>query len=314
MILNHIKNNLAAKPLNMDNEGFGAVCSVLPVTPPKGRNFSGNNFSKNFPFISGLKNKVSKNKNMSQLSSDEEKLLNQIKLNPLPRHIAIIMDGNGRWAKKRGLPRIFGHREGTESVREMVRICGELKLEALTLFAFSTENWARSKSEVDALMQLLCFMLRREVSELDKKDVQLRAIGRISELSQKVQDELSNAIKKLAHNQGLILNLALNYGGRQEIIDAVNQILKSDIKRIDETNFSDFLYTKGLREPDLLIRTSGEQRISNFLLYQTAYSEFYTTPVFWPDFRKKDLYQAILSYQQRERRFGGTKGAKSKSL
>lgn len=238
------------------------------------------------------------------MTKKEEELRLKIDLAKLPQHIAIIMDGNGRWAKKRGLPRIFGHRAGTESVRETVRACAELGLQALTLFAFSTENWSRPRTEVKALMRLLCTTLRREVAELDKNHVRLSAIGRIGDLQKEVQQELKNAIKKLEHNQGLHLTLALNYGGRQELLDAMNKILRSGVKKLDENTFRQYLYTHGLRDPDLLIRTSGEMRISNFLLFQTAYSEFYSTPTLWPDFRRKDLYESILEYQARERRFG----------
>lgn len=227
-------------------------------------------------------------------------------LDSIPKHIAIIMDGNGRWAKKRGLPRIFGHREGSKSVREIVTVCGELKVKALTLYAFSTENWSRPKKEIDALMSLLVTMLKKEVKDLNQKNVRLQAIGRIHELSEKVQRELKNAIHSLRLNQGLILNLALNYGGRQEIVDAVNQLIKEGCQKIDEKILSEYLYTKDLPDPDLVIRTSGEQRISNFLLYQIAYAEFYSTSVLWPDFRRDHLLFAIQEFQKRERRFGGT--------
>jgi undecaprenyl diphosphate synthase len=236
----------------------------------------------------------------------EETLLKKIQQAPVPKHVAIIMDGNGRWAKKRGLPRILGHRAATESVRQTVRACGELGVQVLTLYTFSTENWSRPRAEINGLMRLLCTMLRKEVTELDNNGVRLQTIGRIHELPEKPQQELERAIEKLKHNHRLILNLALNYGGRQELVDAVRQILNAGIKTVDEKTLSDFLYTRGLPDPDLLIRTSGEQRISNFLIYQTAYTEFYGTPVLWPDFRKKDLYEAILDFQQRERRFGGT--------
>lgn len=239
-----------------------------------------------------------------ELSKKIEELKYRIDLTKLPQHIAIIMDGNGRWAQQRGLPRIFGHRAGTESVREIVRACGELGLQALTLFAFSTENWSRPKTEVNSLMRLLCASLRREVPELNKFRVRLSAIGRISELPRQVYQELKSAIKKLEQNEGLHLTLALNYGGRQELLDAVNKILRSGIKAVDETTFRRYLYTNGMRDPDLLIRTSGELRLSNFLLFQTAYTEFVSTPTFWPDFRRKELYEAILEYQSRQRRFG----------
>ena len=238
--------------------------------------------------------------------SEEDNLLRKIKSKEIPKHIAIIMDGNGRWAKRRGLARIFGHRAGTRSVRETVKACGELGCEALTLYAFSTENWARPESEVSGLMKLLCVMLKKEIEELDKNNVRLRAIGRIFELPQSVQKELAAAIRKLEHNRnGMVLNLALNYGGRQEIADGINEAIRAGIRKVDESSFAEFLYTRGLRDPDLLIRTSGEQRISNFLLYQIAYSELYITKTLWPDFRRKHLYQAILDYQKRERRFGG---------
>ncbi len=238
--------------------------------------------------------------------SEEERLLKEIQRNPLPRHIAIIMDGNGRWAKKRGLPRIMGHRAGTESGKEAVKACGELGVTALTLFTFSTENWSRPRTEIDALMKLLCSMLRHEVSELDKRGVQLRSIGRIEALPESVRKELDRAADVLKHNDGLILNLALNYGGRQEIVDATNKILKSGVRTVNENTFNRYLYTADLPEPDLLIRTSGEQRISNFLLFQLAYAEFYFTPTLWPDFRREDLYRAIQEFQKRDRRFGGT--------
>ena len=228
-----------------------------------------------------------------------------LKEKPLPRHIAIIMDGNGRWARKWGLPRIFGHRAGTKSVKEAVKVCGELGIEALTLYAFSTENWSRPKAEVGALMGLLSKMLSTEVDELDGSGVRLMTVGRTRELPQKVRDELGKAIEKLKSNKGLILNLALNYGGRQEIVDAVNEVLRTGVKKVDERSFSSHLYTAGLPDPDLMIRTSGEMRISNFLLYQLAYAELYVTPVLWPDFRRAHLYDAIADFQSRERRFGG---------
>ena len=215
------------------------------------------------------------------------------------------MDGNGRWARKWGLPRIFGHRAGTKSVKEAVKVCGELGIEALTLYAFSTENWSRPKAEVGALMGLLSKMLSTEVDELDGSGVRLMTVGRTRELPQKVRDELGKAIEKLKSNKGLILNLALNYGGRQEIVDAVNEVLRTGVKKVDERSFSSHLYTAGLPDPDLMIRTSGEMRISNFLLYQLAYAELYVTPVLWPDFRRAHLYDAIADFQSRERRFGG---------
>ena len=237
--------------------------------------------------------------------SREASLLKLIQRKSLPRHIAVIMDGNGRWAESRGLPRILGHRAGTESVREIVRTCGSLGIKVLTLFAFSTENWVRPKSEIRGLMRLLARMLTTEVEELNKSGVRLMATGRIHELPGAVRLELSRAIEKLKHNRGLILNLALNYGGRQEIVDAVRMIIKEKVKNVDEKSFQKFLYTRDLPDPDLMIRTSGEMRISNFLLYQIAYAELYVTKTHWPDFKRKHLYQAVLEYQKRERRFGG---------
>lgn len=237
--------------------------------------------------------------------SKEESILQKIVKNKIPEHIAVIMDGNGRWAKRRGLPRIFGHRAGVKTVKEMVKVCGDIGVKALTLYTFSTENWSRPAGEVNALMRLLSSMLRQETEELNENHVRLMVSGRIQELPDKVREELFRAKEKLKKNQGLILNLALNYGGRQEIIDAVNKILESGINKIDEKMFPRFLYTADLPDPDLVIRTSGELRISNFLLYQAAYAEFVVTDVLWPDFKEKNLVEAIFDFQQRERRFGG---------
>jgi len=215
------------------------------------------------------------------------------------------MDGNGRWARKKGFPRIYGHRAGAEAVRSTVRAAGELGIEVLTLYAFSTENWLRPQTETRALMGLLRMTLRREVIELNRNNVRLRAIGRIHELPQNVRDELERCVDITRSNSGLILNLALNYGGRQDILDAVNASIKQGKKTIEEEDISRNLTTAGLSDPDLLIRTSGEYRISNFLLWQIAYAEIYVTPVLWPDFKRTHLQEAILNYQKRERRFGG---------
>ncbi|MBI4056958.1 MAG: isoprenyl transferase [Elusimicrobia bacterium] len=223
----------------------------------------------------------------------------------IPRHIAIIMDGNGRWAQQRHLPRIAGHKAGVKSVQTAVRTCGELGIQALTLYAFSTENWSRPKFEVQELMKLLAWTLQSEVEELHKNGVRLRASGRIEALPSAVQQELSKAICKLQDNKGLTLNLALNYGSRQEILDAVNRLLQEKQSSVDETTFSRYLYTEGLPDPDLVIRTSGEMRLSNFLLWQLAYAEIYVTPTLWPDFGKDELVQALLEFQKRNRRFGG---------
>ncbi len=233
-----------------------------------------------------------------------ESLLRQIKCEKLPQHIAIIMDGNGRWAKKHHLPRIMGYRAGVEAIREIVRVCAELKIKILSLFAFSSENWQRPRSEVRALMNLLEEHLDKELAELKKNNVQIRFTGRTDELPKGVQVKLKNAIDETKKNSGLILNLVLNYGGRREIVDAVNKILQEGGEEVTEEKFCNYLYSPDLSDPDLLIRTSGEYRISNFLLWQIAYTELYSTPVLWPDFCKSDLYQAIIEYQHRERRFG----------
>ena len=228
----------------------------------------------------------------------------------MPRHIAVIMDGNGRWAQKRFLPRAAGHRAGVEAVRASIEGCRRLGVEALTLYAFSVENWKRPKDEVNTLWGLLRRYLRQELDSLISNGVQLRVIGRVDELPQDVQDELGDAIAQTAGNQGLILNVALNYGGRSEIVDAVNAAIASAKAaagevRLDEDAFEKYLYTAGLPDPDLLIRTSGEVRVSNFLLWQIAYTEIWVTQKFWPDFREIDLLEAILDFQGRERRFGG---------
>jgi len=228
----------------------------------------------------------------------------------LPEHIALIMDGNGRWAKKRRLPRVAGHREGIKSVRAIVETAGELGIKAITLYTFSTENWKRPASEVSALMKLLVSTLKKELKDLQKKNVKLNAIGNLNDLPKKVKEELLDGIEKTASNTGLIVNLALSYSSRIEIIDAVKNIaLKVENKElsindISESTISSHLYTSTLPDPDLLIRTSGEMRISNFLLWQLAYTEIYITNTFWPDFRKEEFYKAVLDYFKRERRFG----------
>ncbi len=230
----------------------------------------------------------------------------------LPTHVAIIMDGNGRWAKKRGLPRIMGHREGMKSVRAVVEESRRLGIKVLTLYAFSKENWQRPLQEVSFLMGLLEEYLKKEVDELHEKNIQLRAIGEIELLPSKVLSLLKSSIKKTAANKGMILNLALSYGGRAEIAHAARLIaeacLRGDLKpeEITEELFSHYLYTYDLPDPDLLIRTSGEMRISNFLLYQCAYTEFYITPTLWPDFRQEEYWKALEEYASRERRFGKT--------
>jgi len=241
----------------------------------------------------------------------EEELKSKILQNGnIPRHIAIIMDGNGRWAQKRGLPRSAGHEAGVKTVKRVVQAAGEIKVSILTLFTFSTENWERPKSEVAAIMKLLYDATRQEMKELEEKNVKLITTGRIDQLSFQRRNILKKAISRTKNNTGLVLNLALNYSGRMEIIDAVKK-LAADVKsnkirpnQIDENLFHDYLYTDGLPDPDLLIRTSGEMRLSNFLLWQSAYTELYVTDVLWPDFSEKDFYLAIWDYQNRERRFG----------
>ena len=228
----------------------------------------------------------------------------------IPNHIAIIMDGNGRWAKAKGLPRIAGHKEGINSVRDITRICGEIGVNYLTLYTFSTENWNRPKKEVNALMSLLLSTIKKEVRELHKNNVKFSTIGDLSFLPKNTENGLKEGMALTKNNTGLNLILALNYGSRQEIIDSVINIankVKSgeiDSNHIDETLFSSFLYTKNYPDPDLLIRTSGELRISNFLLWQCAYTEMYLTNTYWPSFREDELFKAILDFQNRERRFG----------
>ena len=237
-----------------------------------------------------------------------ERLLDRKKL---PRHIAIIMDGNGRWAEKRNLPRIEGHKAAIESIRDVVESCGKLEMEALTLYAFSTENWKRPIREVNALMLLLRQQLKEQTDELNENNVRLRAIGQLNRIPKRVRQELERSINITANNTGLILNLALNYGSRQEIVQATQRIAQDvkdgelKINAINENLFANYLYTANLPELDLLIRPSGEMRVSNFLLWQLAYAELYVTPILWPDFRKKDLLLALIAYQQRNRRFGG---------
>jgi undecaprenyl diphosphate synthase len=246
-----------------------------------------------------------------EIMMDEEELKAKIqRLGNLPVHVAIIMDGNGRWAKARNLDRVQGHREGINSVRAVVEAAGELGIEILTLYTFSKENWRRPKAEVSALWRLLLQTVRREVPELKKNNVRLRVIGVVDDLPRLVCEGINYAINELKENTGLLVNLALSYSSRLEITHAVQKIARKVMRgeinpfEIDEKVVAEHLYTGDLPDPDLMIRTSGEQRISNFLLWQLAYSEFYITNVLWPDFRKKEFYRAILAYQQRERRYG----------
>ena len=234
----------------------------------------------------------------------------------LPAHIAIIMDGNGRWAGRRRLPRVAGHKAGVGPVRTCVETCARLGTQALTLYAFSVENWKRPRAEVETLWRLLRYYLRQEMPELQKNDIRLQAIGRLDALPPEVRRELEAGVEATSANRGLLVNLAINYGGRAEIVDAVNSVLEAaraagslDSVRLDEELISANLYTAALPDPDLLIRTSGEMRISNFLLWQIAYAELYVTDTLWPDFTRTDLLRAIFEYQKRDRRYGGLSGA-----
>lgn len=240
--------------------------------------------------------------------------MNNQKVKKLPEHIAIIMDGNGRWAKLRGLPRSFGHKAGVEALKEIVRYCSDIGINILTVFAFSTENWTRPAEEVDYLINILLVeFLKKEIDELYKNNVKIKILGDIDSLSYSTKTHIYKAINMTNNNTGLQFNIALNYGGRNEIIDAVKaiskKILSGEIKEkdIDEKMLSNYLYTAGDKDPDLIIRTSGEKRISNFLIWQGAYSELYFSDVLWPDFRKVNLIEAIDEYGQRNRRFGGIK-------
>ena len=239
----------------------------------------------------------------------EADLLAQIDLDRLPQHIAVIMDGNGRWAKRRRLPRIAGHRAGIRAVRHAVEACARLGVPYLTLYAFSIENWKRPHTEIKLLMALLREYLRKEIAELNRQNIRLAVIGRVGELPKSVQADLQTAIEKTERNSGMRLTLALNYGARAELIDAVRalaeQLNRNGAVPIDEATFSRYLYTHDVPDPDLLIRTSGELRLSNFLLWQVAYSEIWVTETLWPDFTQRDLFRAIIDFQKRERRYGG---------
>jgi undecaprenyl diphosphate synthase len=243
--------------------------------------------------------------------SEEQSLLRSIDFARLPRHVAIIMDGNGRWAKLRHKRRVEGHRAGIASVRDVVETSARLGLQVLTLYAFSVENWKRPKTEVSTLMGLLKRYLRMELDTLLRNNIRFRVIGRFEDLPQDVSEELHRGMERTASCTGLLFNIALNYGGRSEITDAVRRLVRDfvasgrDPAELDEPAFSSYLYTAGQPDPDLLIRTSGEMRISNFLLWQIAYAEIWVTDVLWPDFRRRHLLQAIADYQKRERRYGG---------
>ena len=251
-----------------------------------------------------------KDENINIDGLTEEELLELIDRDHLPAHIAIIMDGNGRWARGRGLPRIAGHREGINSVRDIVTCCREIGIKVLTIYAFSAENWKRPELEVSALMTFLEEYLQRELETLMDNDIRFMTIGQTDKLPRSVQKWIRKVVKETENNSSMVLNIALSYGGRTEIVDAIKHIAKDALEGrvmsedIDMGLFSKYLYTHGLPDPDLMIRTSGETRISNFLLWQIAYAELYFTKTLWPDFRKHDLFLAILDYQHRERRFG----------
>ncbi len=247
---------------------------------------------------------------LGPVTPEEARLLEKLDFARLPRHVAVIMDGNGRWAQKRHLPRIAGHRSGTQSARTTIETCARLKIEALTLYAFSVENWRRPKTEIDFLMALLREYLRKEMPLLQKNNIRMRFLGRMDELPAGVQNDVRDAMEKTAGNKGMVLCVALNYGGRAEIVDAMNALLSErnghgTPTNVTEEQLSRHLYTEGLPDPDLLIRTSGEMRVSNFLLWQIAYAEIFVTETLWPDFNRARLLEALLEYQKRERRYGG---------
>jgi undecaprenyl diphosphate synthase len=246
---------------------------------------------------------------LGPVTAEESRLLEKLDLVRLPRHIAIIMDGNGRWAQKRHLPRVAGHRSGTQSARTAIETCARLHIEALTLYAFSVENWRRPKTEIEFLMQLLREYLRKEMPLLQKNNIRMRFLGRADELPEGVQKDTREAVEATCKNTGMVLCIALNYGGRAEIVDAINAILAGrnghqPRQPVTEEDLARHLYTGDLPDPDLLIRTSGEMRVSNFLLWQIAYAEIFVTETLWPDFNRARLLESLLEYQKRERRYG----------
>ncbi len=250
----------------------------------------------------------------------EERLLLELDADRLPQHIAVIMDGNGRWAQRRHLPRVAGHRAGVQSARTVIETCARLGIPALTLYAFSMENWRRPKAEIDFLMRLLREYLRKELPTIHRNNIRMLVIGRSDQLPKEVHADIDRAMEQTAGNTGMKLAVALNYGGRAELVDAFNRILDRVRNnglanaRIDEELISQHLYTAGLPDPDLLIRTSGEMRVSNFLLWQIAYAEIYVTETLWPDFSRAQLYEALLDFQKRERRYGGLAEARRRVM
>jgi len=256
-------------------------------------------------------NRVKAPDSLKPSGREEERLLAELDASRLPQHVAVIMDGNGRWAQRRHLPRIAGHRAGVQSARTVIETCARLKIPALTLYAFSMENWRRPKAEIDFLMRLLREYLRKELPVIHRNNIRLLVIGRPDQLPAAVRADVMRAMEQTAENSGMKLAVALNYGGRAELVDAFNRILDRVRNnglanaRVDEETISQHLYTAGLPDPDLLIRTSGEMRVSNFLLWQIAYAEIYVTETLWPDFTRTQLYEALLDFQKRERRYGG---------
>ena len=250
---------------------------------------------------------------------EEARLLAQLDLQRMPQHIAIIMDGNGRWAQRRHLPRVAGHRAGVKPARGVIETCARLEVSALTLYAFSLENWRRPKAEIDFLMRLLRQYLRKELPIIHENNIRLLVIGRPEQLPAEVQQDIEQAMRLTAGNTGMRLAVALNYGGRAELVDAFNAVLDRvrhnglSTYRVDEQTIADHLYTAGLPDPDLLIRTSGEMRVSNFLLWQIAYAEIYVTETLWPDFSRAQLLEALLDFQKRERRYGGLAGVEGRA-
>jgi undecaprenyl diphosphate synthase len=247
---------------------------------------------------------------LGPVTSEEVQLLEKLDLENLPRHVAVIMDGNGRWAQRRHLPRVAGHRKGVQSARTTIESCARLNIEALTLYAFSVENWRRPKTEIDFLMALLREYLRKEMPLIQRNNIRMRFLGRIEELPEGVQQDTREAVELTSGNTGMVLCLALNYGGRAELVDAINAVLaerngSGAPGRVTEEQISRRLYTAGLPDPDLLIRSSGEMRVSNFLLWQIAYAEIYVTDTLWPDFNRAKLFEALVEFQRRERRYGG---------
>jgi undecaprenyl diphosphate synthase len=247
---------------------------------------------------------------LGTVTAEEAFLLEKLNLSQLPRHVAVIMDGNGRWAQRRHLPRIAGHRKGTETARTTIETCARLKIKALTLYAFSVENWRRPKTEIDFLMQLLREYIRQEMPLLQRNDIRMRFLGRADELPEEVQRDTREATEATSGNSGMVLCIALNYGGRAEILDAANALLAErraagSAAKLTDADIERHLYTGGLPDPDLLIRTSGEMRVSNFLLWQIAYAEIFVTETLWPDFNRARLLESFAEFQKRDRRYGG---------